>query len=123
MYRLTLLFAICGLLLQSCGSAPSLAAENTYVDFASVTVKQDLIVSGRLLQLDDERIVISVDGAIVEYAIADIVSYHRFQAPDPILMQQDLVKNSRIIADNTGFMVFITMLTIVASLISVAGLL
>lgn len=91
--------------LSGCGTHDSLIKKENYVQYATVNVSPVIKVSGRLLNITDSLIAISVDGANVEYNHNDIIDYTTYMAPNPNFMQADIVKNSRATASNTGFFV------------------
>lgn len=105
--------------LSGCGTLESLNSRETYVQYATVNVTNSLTVSGQLVNINDSLIAISVDGAIVVYNKENIIFYEKYQAPNPDLMQRDIVKNTQKSASNTGFFVGLTIISFVVAIILV----
>jgi hypothetical protein len=105
--------------LSGCGTLESLKSRETYVQYATVNVTNSLTVSGQLVNINDSLIAISVDGAIVVYNKENIIFYEKYQAPNPDLMQRDIVKNTQKSASNTGFFVGLTIISFVVAIILV----
>jgi hypothetical protein len=105
--------------LSGCGTLESLSSRETYVQYATVNVTNSLTVSGQLVNINDSLIAISVDGAIVVYNKENILFYEKYQAPNPDLMQRDIVKNTQKSASNTGFFVGLTIISFVVAIILV----
>ena len=98
-------------LLSSCGTANSLETTN-YVPYAEVTVNDSLIVTGRLIDESDSTVTMSVEGSKVLYNLDNITQYERVMRPDPLLLQQDIVRNTKSTAGSTGFFVILTVISI-----------
>lgn len=109
------------LLLSSCGTATSLTEKNTYVHYASVQLNDSVNVSGQLINLNDSIIAISVAGAYAEYPIQSIKSYDCYTAPNPDLMQRDIVRNTSKSTSHTGFFVAITVISLAVTAMLVTG--
>lgn len=105
--------------LTGCGTLSSIDKKMSYVQWAKIAVSDSLSVKGQIVNLNDSVIIISVNGAVVEYNQKDILGYQKYMAPDPDLVQRDIARNSKTTAGNTGFFVFVTMVGFIASLILV----
>ena len=103
--------------LSGCGTLESLNGRETYVQYATVNVTDSLTVSGQIVNINDSLIAISVDGATVEYNQKKIIGYKKYKAPNPDLMQRDIVKNTKKTASNTGFFVGLIIISVVVSII------
>lgn len=109
---LLLIFSISG-----CGTMTSIESTDSYVQYATVTVSPSIEVSGRLINVNEAIVAIVVDGAFIKYQRDSIIDYQVYMAPNPDLMQQDVVLNSKTTASNTGFFVVMTVISIVATLL------
>ena len=112
MKKLISLFFVC-LLLISCGTTKSLDEVN-YVQYAVVTVNDDLTVTGMLVNQTDSTISVAVDGANITYDFDLIAGYEVEMRPSSHKMQKDIVKNTNATASNTGFFVVLTVISMVA---------
>lgn len=106
------LIGLLAFILSSCGTTASLSDTETYVPYAKVQLDSTLQVTGRLVNLNDSIIALSVEGAYVEYRTSDVIFYDTYLAPDPVLMQRDVVRNTKDTAGNTGFLVTVTIISI-----------
>ena len=109
------------LLLSSCGTASSLTEKETYVHYASVQINDTIQVSGQLINLNDSTIAISLAGAYAEYPLSNIKSYECYTAPNPGLMQRDIVRNTAKSTSHSGFFVAVTAITLVITAMFVTG--
>ncbi len=116
-----LLTGLALIMVSSCGTATSLTEKDTYVQFASVQLNDSLQVYGQLINLSDSTIAISVDGAYAEYSLQNIKSYDRYMAPNPELMQRDLVRNTARSTSHSGFFVTITAISLAVTAMLVVG--
>ncbi|WP_417590137.1 hypothetical protein [Owenweeksia hongkongensis] len=109
------------LALSSCGTATSLTEKGTYLNYASIHINDSVHVAGQLINLNDSSIAISIDGAYAEYGVQDIKSYECYTAPNPDLMQRNLVRNTARSTSHSGFFVTLTAISLVVTAMLVVG--
>ena len=108
-------------MLSSCGTATSITNRSNYVHYALVHINDSIEVSGQLINLNDSSITISVDGAHAEYPLQDLMSYEFYAAPNPELMQRDLVINTAKSTSHSGFFVALTVISLAITAMLVVG--
>lgn len=104
-------------LIIGCGTTNSLEKTNS-VPYAIVNVSDTLKVTGRLLEENDSRLLVAVDGVSKEYLKSKIKNYEIVMLPDERLMMEDIVKNTSKAASNTDFFVIVSIISIIAAISS-----
>ena len=110
-----LLYFLLPSLLIGCGTTTSLEKENT-VPYVIVNVSDTLKVTGRLLEENNSDITVAVDGVSKKYSKSEIKNYEIVMLPEERLMMEDIVKNTSKTASNTGFFVFVSIISIIAAI-------
>jgi len=99
--------------LMGCGITSSLNKENL-VKYVLVNVSDDLKITGRLLEENENSITIAIDGVSQKYLKSEIKGFEIIKLPEERLMMEDVVRNSKWIASNTGFFVILSIVSIIA---------
>lgn len=110
-----ILYLLLPLLLIGCGTRTSLDKVNS-VPYVIVNVSDTLKVTGKLLVEDDSHLTAVIGGDSKKYLKSEIKNYEIVMLPDERLMIQDIVKNTSKIASNTGFFVFVSIISLVAAI-------
>lgn len=118
-YHIILLSGI--LLLFGYGTATSITEKDSYINYATVHINDSIQVQGQLINLSHSTITISIDGAHAEYSVQNIISYSCYTAPNPELMQRDIVANTARSTSHSGFFVAIAIISLAVTAILVTG--